>query len=462
MKKVFWDLLNSIPEYTEFLSLDELNASSSRLAAEYPDIVSEFELGKSTEGRTIMGLKIGSGSQNSIMFGCPHPNEPIGTMLLEHFTRALAENEELRRELDYSFYIVKVWDVDGYVRNEGWIKGPYTLYNYSRNFYRPVSYKQVDWTFPIDYKNYHFHDTIPETKAMQNLIDEVKPTFTYALHNAGFGGTYFYVTEDYPELYPGLYDATFRMGIPLHLGEPEAPSIKVLAPAVLRADGIDAEYDYLEKFGEEHPEKVIKSGTCSDAYSKERYGTFSFLTELPYFFDPRIADQSPSEKLRGDAMIEGLEWIRNSNAEIMRVFDRTKPYMAEDNLYMLVILGDNVCEDGMDAQIRMAKEDPAYRVKATKAQEFDSLWCTKFYRLLALGMLIRAHEEELEKEQSPEGREALEWGKKEAERMHSELAEFLEENLNYSVIPINTLVNIQLECGIKTALHIHKVNSEAK
>ena len=161
-------------------------------------------------------------------------------------------------------------------------------------------------------------------------------------------------------------------------------------------------------------------------------------------------------------MIEGLEWIRNSNAEIMRVFDRTKPYMAEDNLYMLAILGDNVCEDGMDAQIRMAKEDPAYMVKATKAQEFDSLWCTKFYRLLALGMLIRAHEEELEKEQSPEGREALEWGKKEAERMHSELAEFLEENLNYSVIPINTLVNIQLECGIKTALHIHKVNSEAK
>ncbi|NMA94209.1 MAG: zinc carboxypeptidase [Clostridiales bacterium] len=442
--------------------MDELNASSSKLAAKYPDIVSEFELGKSTEGRPIMGLKIGSGSQNSIMFGCPHPNEPIGTMLLEHFTRSLAENEELRREIDYSFYIVKVWDVDGYVRNEGWIKGPYTLYNYSRNFYRPVSYKQVDWTFPIDYKNYHFHDTMPETKAMQNLIDEVKPTFTYALHNAGFGGTYFYVSEDYPDLYPSLYDATFRMGIPLHLGEPEDPALKVLAPAVLLAEGIAAGYDYLEKFGEEHPEKVIKSGTCSDDYSKERYGTFTFLTELPYFYDPRIADQSPSEKLRGDAMVEGLEWIKNSNAEIMRVFEKTKPHMAEDNLYMLAILGDNVCEDGMDAQIKMAKEDPAFRVKATKAQEFDSLWCTKFYRLLALGMLIRAHEEELEKEQSIEAREALEWGKEEAERMHSELEEFLEENLNYSVIPIKTLVNIQLECGIKTALYIHEINSKTK
>ena len=48
------------------------------------------------------------------MFGCPHPNEPIGTMMLEHFTEALARDEALRRELDYTFYIVKVWDADGY------------------------------------------------------------------------------------------------------------------------------------------------------------------------------------------------------------------------------------------------------------------------------------------------------------------------------------------------------------
>ena len=33
-------------------------------------------------------------------------------MLLEHFTKALAENEELRKELDYTWYIVKVWDTD--------------------------------------------------------------------------------------------------------------------------------------------------------------------------------------------------------------------------------------------------------------------------------------------------------------------------------------------------------------
>ncbi len=454
MKKIFWDLLNSIPDYKEFLTLDELNASSSDLAKEFPDVVSEFELGKSTEGRSIMGLKIGDGSKNALIFGCPHPNEPIGTMLLEHFTKSLAENEELRRELDYTWYIVKVWDTDGYVRNEGWLKGPYTLYNYSRNFYRPISHKQVEWTFPVDYKNYHFHNTIPETKAMQDLIDRVKPAFTYALHNAGFGGTEFYVTEDYPELYESLYDAPFRMGIPLHLGEPESPSIQVLGPAVMLSWGVDSDYDYLEKFGVEHPEDVLESGDCSDSYSKARYGTFTFLTELPYFYDTRIADSSISDRIRGDVILENLQWMKETNGKIRAIFEKTKAYIDPENIFYLAVL-ENINEEGMDAQIKMAAEDPEYRVPATKAQVFDGLLVMKFYRLLCYGMIIRAHEEELAKNPSEEAVEALEWGKEEAIKLHNELNDYLEENLNYTVIPIRTLVNIQLECGLKVATYIH-------
>lgn len=455
MKKIFWDLLNSIPDYGEFLTLEELNASSSRLAADHPDCVEEFVLGYSGEGREIRGLKIGEGNCNSLFFGCPHPNEPIGTMLLEHFTEALAKSPELRAELDYTFYIVKVWDVDGFVRNEGWLKGPYTISNYSRNFYRPVSYKQVDWTFPIDHKELHFYDTIPETRAMMELIDRIKPKFTYALHNAGFGGTYFYVTEDRPEIYESLYDASFRQGIPLHLGEPEAPSITALAPAVLLADGIDKEYDFLEKFGAENIPEIIKSGTCSDDYSRKKYGTFTFLTELPYFYDSRISDPSPSDITRGDAVLEKQAWIKASNAEIRAVLARSGNYIKKDNLYLLA-MDDNIDEGGMEASANMARNDPAYRRPATKAEYFDTILCTKFYRLLACGMLIRAHEEELAAEGlSEEARNVLLKGKEDAEKLHAQLAAYLEEALDYSVIPIKKLVNIQLECGLKMAALIH-------
>lgn len=70
-------------------------------------------------------------------------------------------------------------------------------------------------------------------------------------------------------------------------------------------------------------------------------------------------------------------------------------------------------------------------------------------------MLIRAHEYELEREHTAEAEPALLKGKAMAETLHKQLADELEENLNYSVIPIRKLINIQLECGLKAAQFIH-------
>ena len=144
MNKILWDLLDAIPDYNTFLTLAELDDSSRKLAADHPECVDLFEIGKTGEGRPLLCLKIGKGSKNALFFGCPHPNEPIGTMLLEHFTQQLAACPELRKELDYTFYVVKAWDADGLVKNEAWLKGPYTLHQYSRYFFRPAGRVQVD------------------------------------------------------------------------------------------------------------------------------------------------------------------------------------------------------------------------------------------------------------------------------------------------------------------------------
>ena len=190
MNKIFEDVINRVPDYKEFMTVDEMNSASKALAKQYPDIVEEFEFGATRDGDKIIGLKIGKGRQNALVFGLPHPNEPIGTMMLDYFTKELAENKKLRDELDYTWYIVKAWDSDGTRLNEGWFKGPFTLYNYARNFFRPAGHQQVDWTFPIEYKELKFTDSIPETVAMMHLIDKIKPRFIYSLHNAGFGARY--------------------------------------------------------------------------------------------------------------------------------------------------------------------------------------------------------------------------------------------------------------------------------
>ena len=109
----FEDLYKNIPDYKVFLTVDEMDESSKKLAAEFPDICTIREAGKSRKGHPIYLLKIGNGSKNAFMFGCPHPNEPMGAMMLEYFSRYLCEHDDFRNEFDYTWYLIKSIDVDG-------------------------------------------------------------------------------------------------------------------------------------------------------------------------------------------------------------------------------------------------------------------------------------------------------------------------------------------------------------
>lgn len=54
-------LIDNIPDYQQFLTVDEMDENSKRLAAEFPGIVEIFEAGKSRKGHPIYCLKIGPG-----------------------------------------------------------------------------------------------------------------------------------------------------------------------------------------------------------------------------------------------------------------------------------------------------------------------------------------------------------------------------------------------------------------
>ena len=167
--------LSRVPDSKAFMTVEEMEASTDALVAAHPDAVKVETVGHSQEGRPIRCLTIGSGPKQALIFGCPHPNEPIGAMMLETLTKLLAEDAELRAELPYTFSIIKCVDPDGLTRNQGWLKGPFTLYNYARDFYRPASAQQVEWSFPLDYKTLHFHEPLPETQALMKIIETRKP-----------------------------------------------------------------------------------------------------------------------------------------------------------------------------------------------------------------------------------------------------------------------------------------------
>lgn len=457
MADPLFEALEKVPDYEFFLTVEELDESTARLAEKYSDIVTLLRAGTSRDGRPIWALKIPGGKNTALLFGCPHPNEPVGTLMLDYLSWRLAEDEDLRNLLDYTWYIIKVADVDGLKLNEGWLKGPFNPLHYAKNYYRPAGNKQVEWTFPIEYKRLKFDDPLPETRALMRIIQEAKPDFIYSLHNAGFGGVYYYISEEAPLLYPIFYKVARDQEVPLSLGEPEVPWARELAKAVYFMVSTPEHYDYLEKHADKDPAEIIRSGTDSYDYAR-RYNpdVLELVTEVPYYYDPRIEDLSPAGIARRKAVLDNIrearshyQWIR-SRYESVKAYIKLESRFRESIEYYL-----QVTPDSLKAEENWARRSPELDRQATVAEAFDSYQVSKFYRLLSLGMFYRMLKLEAEAGAGGVVRRALE----EVEGELEERVEELEGELQYEVIPIRKLVAIQLAAGLYTALYVQAKNT---
>ncbi|MGF9701068.1 M14 family zinc carboxypeptidase [Paenibacillus sp. MABNR03] len=456
------EVIGRVPDYETFMTIDEMDESTRKLAWDYPDVVTVFEAGTSREGHSILGIKVGNGPLNAVCFACPHPNEPIGAMTMEFLSRELAENAGLREELGFTWYIIKCIDPDGFRLNEGWIKGPYTIYNYMRHFYRPIGYEQVEWTFPVDYKELHFDNPLPETQAVMRLIQEKQPAFLYSLHNAGFGGAYWYISEDMPEIYDDLRAAAEKQDVALNLGEPEAPFLTEFSPAVFQTMGIAQEYNYVEQNTGEPP-VGFNCGTSSGDYaSAHAEGCVTLLAELPYFFDARVQDLRLSNISRRDAVHANVDRTTLFLTKVDELLQPVRPYITEENRFIkLVNMSLDHMKQGGAAKKNWADSLPEFQEAATFAQLFDNVETAAFYNGLSLALSLRAVEFEIERLErdgtdTQEALSLLQHARHTASDFLIQHCEELESRLDYSVIPIQKLVRIQTESGLIVTKRIHE------
>ncbi len=437
-------ILASIPDYKAFLTVEEMNQALLQLAKDYPDKVTVFEAGRSRKGSPMLCAKVGSGSKNALFYGCPHPNEPIGAMMCHYFARALAEDDGYRRELDYTFYIMPVSDVDGTKLNEAWFKGPFTIYHYARNFFRPAGEEQVEWTFPIQYKSFTFNAPLPETQALMKLLDETKPAFIYSLHNGGFGGAFWYISRDMgQEVYDEMYAAAAQGTVPLDLGEPEMPFVVNYSPAVYKMPCARDMYDFYEKFAPGNPAELMMGGDCSASYAGEDAALL--VTELPYFYDKRVDSKKPLEYPRKTAALARID-LTLSHMELLTKYYKTmQPFYSPDNPFSkMLAMYVRLSSGSAESQRAYIEQDERFNEPCLESEAFSNIQMTRFYQLLNWGLMIRSAEFELSHNNSAVMRQV----KEETEEILRAEADKLEKELDYSVIPIKNLVGIQLSCGL--------------
>jgi len=440
----------AVPEMDRFLTVDELNEDFERLAREHPDFTVLERVGSSQLGAPIRMLSIGSGSRNVLMFACPHPNEPIGAMMVHYLARLLCDDAELRNAHDYTWHLINCVDPDGTRLNENWFAGPFTVRNYARNFYRPAGHKQVEWTFPASYKTNYFDQSLPETEMLMRVIDRLQPVLMGSLHNAGFGGVYYYLSRDLPELHETLYALPEWENLPLSMGEPEVPYITPFAPAIFPLIASSEAYDYMEANGADLSE--YSHGGSSSEYA-DKYGTLTMMIEEAYFDDPRVNDTSVTETNRRQAILEGLDRVDTGVAEMASIFSTVKDELRTNSTFETAV-GWYIksLEGSRKAERTWAETDPDTDRPATVAELFSSNQEARFYSvLLPMGMLVRMLEGEISTGNgTPKIREQY----KRTLAAFDTFATDLENDLQVRVAPIRNLVAVQLGAVLAAADHL--------
>lgn len=89
---------------------------------------------------------------------------------------------DVNRFADTTWHFVLCLDPDGARRNERWINGPMTFAHHYRHFFRPGFARQPEW-LPTE----PGAEPMPETRALLDLQDELRPYLQCSLHGVDVG-----------------------------------------------------------------------------------------------------------------------------------------------------------------------------------------------------------------------------------------------------------------------------------
>lgn len=437
-------LMNSVPNYTRFFTVDELFNHTRAAALQHPNLTRYQIVGYSRNAEAIPMLSIGNGSKSVLLYACPHPNEPIGSLLVDFLLDALFQHSDLL--MNYTWHLLPCVDPDGTRLNEGWFAGPFTIRQYVQYYYRPAVAEQVEWTFPILYKNYSWSTPSNETQALMNAIQLTQPDFVYGLHNSGFGGMYYYINPPLSDIFPALEYLPTSLGLFVTKGEPESPWDVQYAPGIFKPISLRSAYDYYEKYTHIDPVTMMSGGGTTFDYLADSglNKTIFLMAELPYFLSFALMnDTIIPNATRREFLLLGLDKDNASTIVVANLLERIQEVMTlNSSCYRAFCSLFGLYESSARARREAIINDNSTLAPATVATRMDALYISAFYKVLVIGMLDRAILLQLNQPSSDV--KLLEEAHIELESHLNSWIEDIEQNLPYSPMCIRTLVQAQL------------------
>ena len=330
--------------------------------------------------------------------------------------------------------------------NEGWFKGSFDITKYAYNFYRPEAERQIEWSFPVKYKDFSFQEPCSETKILADLIDDIRPDIIYPLHNAGIGGAYFYLTRELPaQYYESVRNLCEELQIPLDYGEPEEEFIKEQIKPFYWEFHIEQMYEYLKNLGKD-PRKIIGGGNNSIGYAaNQNPDLFGLIGEIPYIYDEKIIDTSDSGQKRKKFLKEKYALQEQLIGFIAENVD--KDFLEKDNaLYPAVKKMSNMMLEMTNA-FKEDLDNPEYNKNATVAEKFSSEAAERFHLCTFLGEFYRLLSQSSQSEE-------VQKLKSQTEELIDEQINIIQQNSNIKTIPIKNLVQLQLGCLLEAIKYV--------
>ncbi|KPH99274.1 peptidase M14 carboxypeptidase A [Actinobacteria bacterium OK074] len=294
--------------------MDELGARAAALVARHPRAARLRRVGTSRAGAPLLLLSVGHGERQALVVAGPHANEPVGGATALRLAERVLTDRHLTEDADATWNLLLCLDPDGARRNEGWLAGPYTLGHYFRHFFRPGFLEQPEW-LPDGARG----TVLPETRALLDVQDELRPFFQGSLHGVDVGGGFVELTRDLPGLAPRLAQTAARLGVPRELGPYDTLYWPVLGPAVYRippprpADLAAA---------------ITEAAVESTWFHPHDYGTVTAVVEAPMWGVTAVGDASrPADAAGVLRAVSGA--LRRDTRLLEGILGRIRPYLPD-------------------------------------------------------------------------------------------------------------------------------------